>query len=1296
MRSVLPVILTLIILLATSSIVAATLGTPSISPTNPPIDTGQSTILYSTWSGGTSPYNAVWYTGPSGNTCAEDSANQIAVYNGITSASNSIVVNPTTTNSYCIGVTDATPTTQLSSNDVITVNPDLGTPKLFPSSSSIDSGQSVTFTALWTGGSPTYSVSLYSSPTSTCNQQSTMVEQVTGLASSSATFSPVTPAANTYYCAFVTDNSTNAYSISRSFSLGNLLYGVAFSPDGSYAYVANCNSGNNEINGQTSCGGSGADNVLIINTATNSVVNSINSGFDGPAGIAFSPSGTYAYVTNMGSNTISIISTASNTVTGTISSGFSSPYGISFSPSGTYAYVANCGPSCGTTGNGNIVIINTATNSVTGSITAGFSASTGVAFSTSGTYAYVTNFNAYNAVIIDTATNTVVGVVTGSGLTNPDGVYFAPSGGYAYATSFWGNISIINTATNSIVGTIHSPFDNRGGVAISPTGAYAYMTNIYSDVLVIINTGVPTTKSVTSEITVNPVLSSPAISPSNPTIDSGQSVSFTASWSGGTPTYSASLYSSATSACTQQSTLIQQDIGLSATSVTFSPVTPAANTYYCAFVTDNAISAYSIVSAITSPFSYPSGVAFSPSGTYAYIANCNEACSGTIPTNIVIVSTSTNTVTGVINSGFNGQSYIAFSSSGTYAYVTNQYGGNVAIIDTATNSVVNSISASIKGPQGVAFSPSGTYAYITNSGSNNVVIINTATNTVTNAITSGFSSPQSVAFSPSGAYAYVENFNTNNIVVINTATNTVIGAITNIITYPGMAFSPTGEYAYINDNRNVAIVNAATNTIAGIITYGFNAPEGMAIAPSGTYAYVTNLNGNNAVIINTNIQIHDVTSEITVNPVLSSPAISPSNPTIDSGQSVSFTASWSGGTPDYTVKWYTGLTGNTCSQDSGNVLATYSSVTATSNSITVSPTSTNSYCIGVTDSASTPETQLSSNDVITVNNAITAGAIVPAGPIINPGQSVTLTANAVGGTSPYTYNWYSVAGASAPTCTTADQMAGQNTNSLVASPTAQATYSYEVIDSSTPNAIACSAGDTVTIHTGTQVSNPYAGGSTGFFGHLPGTITATSSITSTSTTITTIPTTPHSVTSSGAVEQICNDTSGYLINYPSLNVTFAIKPVTASCFSMTAAAAPADIPSLSNMSAIKAVNYTFSNRNISANLTMHYNCSIPASDMIPFILRNGTWQEITPFILDIAACTITFAAPSDPVIAVFESAPASKFNSTTTTTIAPVDTASTASAASQPQSGYAFQAVIAITVIIVFVALFVYFRNKNK
>ncbi len=78
---------------------------------------------------------------------------------------------------------------------------------------------------------------------------------------------------------------------------------------------------------------------------------------------------TYAYVTNMWANNIMIINTATNTVVGAITQGLGDPTGIAFSPDGAYAYVTNQNPVNVTS---NVVIINTATNTVIGTLTQNF------------------------------------------------------------------------------------------------------------------------------------------------------------------------------------------------------------------------------------------------------------------------------------------------------------------------------------------------------------------------------------------------------------------------------------------------------------------------------------------------------------------------------------------------------------------------------------------------------------------------------------------------------------------------------------------------------------------------------------------------------------------------------------------------------------------------------------------------------------------------------------------------------------------------------------------------------------
>ena len=200
---------------------------------------------------------------------------------------------------------------------------------------------------------------------------------------------------------------------------------------------------------------------------------------------------------------------------------------------------------------------------------------------------------------------------------------------------------------------------------------------------------------------------------------------------------------------------------------------------------------------------------------------------------------------------------------------------------------------------------------------------------------------------------------------------------------------------------------------------------------------------------------------VTVNAVLATPTVSPSSPTIDSGQSITLTVSWFGGTPPYAVVLYSSSTGS-CSSGS-TLVSTNSAVSGTSTTFSVSPTTSTYYCVTATDSASSPVTTPAFTDLVTVDSALSAGAITPSAPAIKSGQSVTLTANPSGGTTPYSYQWYT--GAS---CTAA--ISGATSATYLASPTATTTYYYKVTDGANTPSTACSTGDAVTVSSTTSTT----------------------------------------------------------------------------------------------------------------------------------------------------------------------------------------------------------------------------------
>jgi YVTN family beta-propeller protein len=163
--------------------------------------------------------------------------------------------------------------------------------------------------------------------------------------------------------------------------------GVAITPDGAFAYVAN----------------SGVDkSVSVIDTSTNSVVATIPNLGTEPWNVAITPDGAFAYVTIKGTNNVAVIETASNSVVGYVPVG-GCPFGITITPNGQFAYVSN---ECENSES----VINVATNTVVGTVPVALHPF-GSAISPSGGFDYVPNNSEGTVSVINTATNTVAATI---------------------------------------------------------------------------------------------------------------------------------------------------------------------------------------------------------------------------------------------------------------------------------------------------------------------------------------------------------------------------------------------------------------------------------------------------------------------------------------------------------------------------------------------------------------------------------------------------------------------------------------------------------------------------------------------------------------------------------------------------------------------------------------------------------------------------------------------------------------------------------------------------------------------
>jgi YVTN family beta-propeller protein/parallel beta-helix repeat protein len=239
--------------------------------------------------------------------------------------------------------------------------------------------------------------------------------------------------------------------------------GVAVTPDGKKAYVTD----------------RWGVNVSVVDTATNTVTDTVKVGSD-PYGVAISPDGKKVYVANSGSNNISIINTDANTVTATVPVG-NQPEGIAITPDGKKVYVANSGNS--STPDDTVSVIDTATNMVTATVHVG-NYSSGVAVNPDGKKVYVANLYNRTVSVIDTATNTVTDTLDVEN--SPDEIVVNPTGtkvyvagmkkGYAAGTDD-GFVSAIDTSNNTIIATMDIVGGSPIGLAVTPDGKKVYVAN---------------------------------------------------------------------------------------------------------------------------------------------------------------------------------------------------------------------------------------------------------------------------------------------------------------------------------------------------------------------------------------------------------------------------------------------------------------------------------------------------------------------------------------------------------------------------------------------------------------------------------------------------------------------------------------------------------------------------------------------------------------------------------------------------------------------------------------------------
>lgn len=1084
-------------------------------------------------------------------------------------------------------------------------------------------------------------------------------------------------------------------SVVNTINVGHFPWGIAFNPSGSLVYVTNFNSAS----------------VSSISTASNSVVNTIAVGLD-PDWVAFNPQGTLAYVADYGSGDVSVINTTTNSIESINLGGGTSPEGIAINPSGTLAYVAN-------SGSNNVSAINLTSELVINSVNVG-STPSAVAFNANGMSLYVVNSGSNNVSVVgmlpETSLQNLPAVPTSNGLltitvtaTNANtlsfdfnGITYTQSTGsntiygqwnlYGFAQDngikvyYYGSNTVLLSNTLTVNPTLDAGRPLLGLSYQAPTtltssvsgGTPPYSYQWYSGASTTCSsdTQIPdatsstytanivsgayycykATDSATTQVSMYSSTQLVLPSPPQPTIsntvmDVGQTSYINAVITGGSGGPYSGQWSWIGANFMNNQVAGSINIGTNPNYVAFNPsgtlAYVAQNTGPGSVSVINAIT-NTLVNTIDVGYS-PTALAFNPSGTLAYVPNSCGGSSGCSSGTISVVSVATNTVVNTIDVGL-GPEYVAFNPSGTFAYDAEYSNNTAGIIDTESNTIVDTYQTGILGPEWLAVNPSGNLAYITNSNNATMAIINPVSNTTVNVIPVG-RNPDGVAFNPSGTLAYVATaYGSNAIYVVNTSDGEVVNII-NVGPLPAqIIFNPSGTLAYVTDTayeigsaaNEISVIDTATNSVIYTIPIYDQDPQSIAINPAGTMAYVTTCGTDSSCNSPGAIETIDDLPETAVQALPSDNSISISiNPT--SSNTIEFNY---GGTAYYENTGANTIYGQFSiygfAQDNGTNIYYYGSNTVLySNSIAINP-------------SPSPSLTLSSSSV-------------------TPGQVVTFNVVVSGGVGPFNVIIFNVTGGSRQgTSIIIGSPGGSNTLSLTAG--AAGTFSY--------NAIVTDTGTTMPfVSNSGAVTLVVSGGGSGGGGAPAGVCSGNSCSTGAGPQPTTVATTsiPATTTvaqnqtstrssfnvtvSKGSSQTVYYNQSSASFSVASIGAGSASAGITISNATSTSQAAP------TNYTKISALNITISNPNVSVNATLKYPCSIPSSSVKPFILENGTWTPISPYTINAASCSISFAIPPDPVVALMSYSPAPPATTLQTTTVTTTVAATTAAQTSIGSGG---------------------------
>jgi DNA-binding beta-propeller fold protein YncE len=204
-----------------------------------------------------------------------------------------------------------------------------------------------------------------------------------------------------------------------------------------------------------------------------------------PLQVKVTPDGSTAIVTSF-SGSITFINTATNTISGSIQVPTDlnfNPSGLAISPDGTYALVTNYPPTFNTAYS-YLAVINIASMQITGKIPLLVEGAESVYINPDGTLAWVTHPWDNVVEVLDILTGTLVQELK---ITEPFSIVFNSTGTRAFISSGAGSVQVIDTSTYATIQSVPADL-GATDLQLSPDGLFVFVNNSSAHSVTVIET----------------------------------------------------------------------------------------------------------------------------------------------------------------------------------------------------------------------------------------------------------------------------------------------------------------------------------------------------------------------------------------------------------------------------------------------------------------------------------------------------------------------------------------------------------------------------------------------------------------------------------------------------------------------------------------------------------------------------------------------------------------------------------------------------------------------------------------